>query len=136
MVVIGILIGIIALYIASIIARLSWAAAGYNKISIYIAEAQINYMGWQYALGNYLAVQQVNSHASNLEYIIQNNVSALKKLLYNPFASWSIWSLIADPQERKYLKNLKDKRIITGSEKELFLRSSALIKQLKENIEE
>ena len=136
MVVIGFLIGVVVLYIASIIARLSWAAAGYNKISIYIAEAQINYMGWQYALGNYLAVQQVNSHASNLEYIVQNNLSALKRLLYNPFASWSIWSLIVDPQERKYLKNLKDKGIITGSEKELILRSSALMKQLREDLEE
>jgi hypothetical protein len=120
-----------ALYLWYIIVRLVWLVSSIRKLHAAVQSIATNQLALLYLQGDMTAIQNYNNpYAESFEVFIDYCGGRIKKLFYNPFASWNMYALLPNVQTALWLKRNIDSGVATTSQKEYSKRAQELLAQI------
>ena len=125
-------LGLAALYFCYTFARLVWLVSSIRKLHAAVQSIATNQLALLYLQGDMTAIQNYhNPYAESFETFIDYCGERIKKLFYNPFASWNMYALLPDMQTALWLKRNIDSGVATTSQKEYSKRAQELLAQIR-----
>lgn len=127
-----VLLALSGAYIIYFVIRLLWISRSMDKLHTAICSKQVNDLATLYALGKHEWVPAYHFRYLNIDDLIKDCTDRLWRALFNPFASWNMYTLLPTlNMAKKIFAAVRSGEAVTDS-KEFIARTRELRAQIEE----